>query len=156
MTGDSRTTMIGPVGRTVIANIEELRRSRKVSLRDLAALTADLGRPIGDTVLHRQSQGKRRVDADDLVAFAEALGVTPADLLEPPPACGPIYDHPALIAARSLASRVADLIAAAGDPQAMARAGRQADRALRRARIEIEELLAAAGEAHRDTERTTP
>ena len=136
--------MIGPVGSAVIANIERLRKARRMSLRDLSARLDALGRPIGDTVLHRQCQGRRRVDADDLVAFAEALGVTAADLLEPPPASGPIDGHPALLAARSLASRVADLLAAAGDPQATARAGGQADRALRRVQIELEELLAAS------------
>ena len=68
MTDDSRTSMIGPVGRTVIANIERLRREQRLSLRDLSARLAALGRPIGDTVLHRQSTGRRRIDSDDLVA----------------------------------------------------------------------------------------
>jgi transcriptional regulator with XRE-family HTH domain len=80
---DDRTSMIGPVGRTVIANIEQLRKTRGLSLRDLAAKLAAIGRPIGDTVLHRQSAGKRRIDADDLVAFAIALGVAPDSLLFP-------------------------------------------------------------------------
>lgn len=75
--------MIGPAGRAVIANIEDLRTRRGLSLRELAAKLAQLGRPIGDTVLHRQSQGKRRVDADDLVAFSIALGVNPSALLLP-------------------------------------------------------------------------
>jgi hypothetical protein len=35
-------------------------------------------------------------------------------------------DHPAVIAARSLAGRIADLVAVAGDRQATARAGGQA------------------------------
>lgn len=75
--------MIGPVGRDVIYNVERLRKVRGLSFRDLAARLAELGRPIGDTVLHRQSQGKRRIDADDLIAFAIALGVTPNSLLFP-------------------------------------------------------------------------
>lgn len=268
MTDDSRTSMIGPVGSTVIGNIERIRAARGISLNALSERLGAAGRPIGGTVLHRQSQGKRRVDADDLVAFAEALGVTVADLLEPPPASGPpgeqprmpeadpvarnlieaveslptspppkmpyvgpvgenliravqqlrrlrgmtykqlsaaleaagrpIFplglsrlekaerrvdvdelvafasvfgvapaellapgdipaDHPAILAARSLASRVADLVAAAGDPQATERAGGHVDRALRRVQIEIEELLASTGTGHHDTaERTTP
>jgi transcriptional regulator with XRE-family HTH domain len=147
VTDDSRTSTIGPVGRAVIANIERIRAARGISLNALSERLGAAGRPIGGTVLHRQSQGKRRVDADDLVAFAEVLGVTAADLLEPPPASGPIDGHPALLAARGLASRVADLLAAAGDPQATARAIRQADRAFRRVQLEIEELLAAEGSA---------
>jgi transcriptional regulator with XRE-family HTH domain len=75
--------MIGPVGRYVIYNIERLRKMRGLSFRDLAVRLAELGRPIGDTVLHRQSQGKRRIDADDLIAFAIALGVNPNALLFP-------------------------------------------------------------------------
>jgi transcriptional regulator with XRE-family HTH domain len=232
VTDDSRTSMIGPVGSAVIGNIERIRAARGISLTALSERLGAAGRPIGGTVLHRQSQGKRRVDADDLVAFAEVLGVTVADLLEPPPASGPpgeqprmpeadpvarnlieaveslrqarglsyrklsaameeagrpiltsalhaivhgkravsaaelaafatVFgvapeellagpggvpaDHPAILAARSLASRVADLVAVAGDPQATERAGGQADRAMRRVQIEIEELIAAAG-----------
>ena len=143
MTDDSRTSMIGPVGRTVIANIEELRKTRGLSLRDLAAKLAAIGRPIGDTVLHRQSKGQRRIDADNLVAFATVFGVAPEELLAGPGRVS--ADHPAIVAARSLASRVADLVAAAGDPQATERAGGQAGRALRRVQIEIEELIAADG-----------
>jgi transcriptional regulator with XRE-family HTH domain len=85
--------MIGPVGRQAIANIEELRQSRGLSLRDLAARLAALGRPIGDTVLHRQSQGKRRIDADDLLALTVALGVNAnAILLDRHAAAGDVID----------------------------------------------------------------
>lgn len=80
--------MIGPVGRVAIQNIERLRQKRGMSFRDLAAKMAELGRPIGDTVLHRQSQGKRRIDADDLLAFAAALDVNPSALLLPHEADG--------------------------------------------------------------------
>lgn len=135
--------MIGPVGRTVIANIEQLRKKRGMSFRDLAAKMAEMGRPVGDTVLHRQSQGKRRIDADDLVAFAGVFGVTVADLLGPQPAA--LAGHPAIVAVRALADRIVELIAAADDPQAAARACSRADRALRRVQIEAEELLAAGG-----------
>jgi transcriptional regulator with XRE-family HTH domain len=131
--------MIGPVGRTVIANIEQLRKAAGLSFRDLAARCAELDRTIGAAVLHRQSQGKRRVDADDLVAFAEVFGVTVADLLGPQPAA--VAGHPAVIAVRALADRITELVAAADDPQAVARA----DRALRRVQIEVEELLADEG-----------
>jgi hypothetical protein len=136
---DARATMIGPVGRAVIANIEQLRAVRGLSLVGLSERLAEAGRPIGDTVLHRQSQGKRRVDADDLAAFARVLDVTPARLLAPPEVAG-AEDHPAVLAARDLAGRLA-AVAAAATPEAAARARIQAGRALRRAQLEAEELL---------------
>jgi transcriptional regulator with XRE-family HTH domain len=139
VTEDARTTMIGPVGRGAIANIEELRKARGLSLRDLAAKMAETGRPVGDTVLHRQSQGRRRIDADDLVAFAAVLGVTPARLLAPPEAAA-AEDHPAVRAARVLADRLAGLLAADG-PEAASRARSQVRRALRRTWLEADELL---------------
>ena len=140
---DERTPMIGPVGRTVIANIEELRKARGLSLASLSERLSDVGRSIHANVLHRQSQGKRRVDADDLAAFAEVFGVAVTDLLAPAPGVA-LASHPAVVAVRALADRIADLMAVTGDPQAMAHAGGQADRALRRVQIEVEEILAAA------------
>jgi transcriptional regulator with XRE-family HTH domain len=131
--------MIGPVGRAVIANIEQLRAERGLSLAGLSERLAELGRPIGDTVLHRQSQGRRRIDADDLAAFARVFGVTPARLLAPPETAE-AEDHPAVRAACDLAGRLAAVVMA-GTPEASARARVQADRALRRAQLETEELL---------------
>ena len=136
---DARATMIGPVGRAAIANVEQLRAERGLSLRDLSARLAEAGRPIGDTVLHRQSQGKRRIDADDLVAFARVLGVAPARLLAPPEMAA-AEDHPAVRAARDLADRLAAIVTA-DTREAAARARIQADRALRRVQLEAEELL---------------
>jgi transcriptional regulator with XRE-family HTH domain len=133
----SRRVPIGEAGKAVTANVERLRKAQHLSLRALSARLAELGRPIGNAVLHRQSQGRRRVDADDLVALACVLGVTPADLLKSPGTTVP--DHPAVRAARDLADRVEALVRAAGDPQAAGRA----NRAMRRLAIEIEELLAA-------------
>ena len=57
--------------------------------------SASLARRTLTSAVHRTLQGGRRVDADDLVAFAAVLGVTPAHLLAPPsraeviPAVGP-------------------------------------------------------------------
>ena len=139
--GTSTHPPIGPVGRAVIANVEALRASRGLSLRDLSARLAEAGRPIGGTVLHRQSQGRRRVDADDLAALARVLGVTPARLLAPPEIAG-AEDHPAVRAARDLADRLAAIVAA-GSAEGVLLA--RADRALRRVQLEAEELLDAAG-----------
>jgi transcriptional regulator with XRE-family HTH domain len=128
---------IGATGKAVIANVGRLRKAQHLSFRALSDRLAEIGRPILPSALHAVSQGRRRVDADDLVALACVLGVTPADLLKSPGTTVP--DHPAVRAARDLADRVEALVRAAGDPQAAGRA----DRAMRRVAIEIEELLAA-------------
>ena len=130
---------IGGVGQDVIANVERLRQARGLSFRALSEMLGALGRPILPAVLHRLSQGRRRVDADDLVAFAAALGVTPADLLLPPGTVSddPRADHPAMREARNLAGRIGEALASPGDPVS----ARRLDRALTRARVEVEELL---------------
>ena len=74
---------IGTAGRAVVANVERLRQDQGMSLRDLSVRLGQFGRPTLPSVLHRLINGGRRVDADDLVAFAKALGVSPADLLQP-------------------------------------------------------------------------
>jgi transcriptional regulator with XRE-family HTH domain len=78
---DEKKSILGPVGEQVVQNVEELRKIRGLSLRALAAALGELGRPIGPNQLHALSQGARRVDADDLVALAIALGVNPNALL---------------------------------------------------------------------------
>jgi len=80
---EEKSSALGPVGQTVVENVEELRRARGLSFRDLSDRLAEIGRPILPTVLHRLSRGKRRVDADDLVALAIALDVNPSALLLP-------------------------------------------------------------------------
>jgi hypothetical protein len=72
---------IGPVGRQVVANVEALRRERGYSFSALSDRLAAIGRPILPTVLHRLSQGGRRVDVDDLTALATVLGTTATRLL---------------------------------------------------------------------------
>jgi transcriptional regulator with XRE-family HTH domain len=74
---------LGPVGRTVIENIRQLRQARGLSYARLSAKLAELDRPIAVLGLRRIENGKRRVDADDLVALALALNVTPPALLLP-------------------------------------------------------------------------
>jgi len=141
-------TAIGPVGHAVAANVERLRKARRMSLSDLSARLAEAGRPTGDTVLHRQAQGGRRIDADDLAAFAEVFGVSVTALLARSPGTAGAEDHPAVRAARQLADRLAAFLAA-GDPETAACARVQAARAVRRAQLEAEELLdPAAGGTH--------
>jgi transcriptional regulator with XRE-family HTH domain len=74
---------IGPVGQHVIENVRQLREARRLSYTDLSAKLGDLGRPIPTLGLSRMERGARRVDADDLVAIAMALGVNPSALLLP-------------------------------------------------------------------------
>jgi transcriptional regulator with XRE-family HTH domain len=74
---------LGPIGRNVIANLASLRDARKLTYKELSDRLAELGRPIPTLGLSRIERGTRRVDADDLVALALALGVNPSALLLP-------------------------------------------------------------------------
>lgn len=80
----TRPMEIGPTGRQTAANIERLRIAAGLSQRELATRITELGRPTPSTAVSKIENADRRVDADDLVAFAIALGVSPATLLLPP------------------------------------------------------------------------
>jgi 8-oxo-dGTP pyrophosphatase MutT (NUDIX family) len=71
------------VGSYVLANLKQLREDRRLSYRELSDELTRLGRPIPTLGLSRIERGERRVDADDLVALALALGVNPSALLLP-------------------------------------------------------------------------
>jgi transcriptional regulator with XRE-family HTH domain len=73
----------GPIGAYVIRNLEQLRKARRLSYQDLARRLEEVGRPIPALGLSRIEKGTRRVDADDLVGLALALGVNPNALLLP-------------------------------------------------------------------------
>ncbi|OBA97163.1 hypothetical protein A5668_00220 [Mycolicibacterium fortuitum] len=73
---------LGHSGRTVAANVKRLRGSAGLTYTQLAEkLENDRG--ISPLAVRRIEDGTRRVDADDLVAIAVALGVSPATLLMP-------------------------------------------------------------------------
>jgi transcriptional regulator with XRE-family HTH domain len=74
---------LGPVGRQVIDNVRQLREARKLTYTELSGRLTKLGRPIPVLGLSRIEKGRRRVDADDLVALALALRVNPGALLLP-------------------------------------------------------------------------
>jgi 8-oxo-dGTP diphosphatase len=74
---------LGPVGGYLIENLKDLRNRRQMTYKDLSARLKELGRPIPTLGLSRIERGERRVDADDLVALALALGVNPSALLLP-------------------------------------------------------------------------
>lgn len=83
--GDARGEVgWGPASRRVASNLARLRGDRKLSTVRLAKALEELGNPIPATGITRIEKGQRRVDADDLVALAIALDVTPNALLLPP------------------------------------------------------------------------
>ncbi|MFF7982322.1 helix-turn-helix domain-containing protein [Streptomyces sp. NPDC007901] len=80
------TTRLGSVGQRVAKEVARLRG--RTTVRELSARLAKLGRPILPSGITKIEQGSRRVDADDLVALAVALKVTPTRLLLGPPPTG--------------------------------------------------------------------
>ncbi|MFC9963978.1 helix-turn-helix domain-containing protein [Nocardia ignorata] len=65
------------------ANVRRLRKAQNLSLRDFADRLTELDWPLGHTAIDKIEKGSRRVDVDDLVALAQALKTSPADLLTP-------------------------------------------------------------------------
>jgi hypothetical protein len=74
---------LGPTGETVRSNIKRIRENQRIAVTELSAKMRELGRPIPPLGIHRIEDGQRRVDVDDLVALAVALGVSPTSLLMP-------------------------------------------------------------------------
>jgi hypothetical protein len=72
---------LGPTGQTVAENLRRLRGS--VPLRSLENRLEKIGRRITASALQKIEAGKRRVDADELVALAFVLRTTPNNLLLP-------------------------------------------------------------------------
>jgi transcriptional regulator with XRE-family HTH domain len=71
----------GETGHLVAANLRRLREEQHVSLHELSVRLAAFGRRILPSGLSKIEQGTRRVDVDDLVALADALGTVPSRLL---------------------------------------------------------------------------
>jgi transcriptional regulator with XRE-family HTH domain len=65
------------------ANVRRLRTDQNLGLRALAKKLEDAGRPLLYSAVDQIEKGKRRVDVDDLMALAVALGVSPVTLLMP-------------------------------------------------------------------------
>lgn len=85
----ARPLEIGPAGVHVGQAVARLREARGWDQETLGARLAAEGRPMSQPILSRIEAATRRVDADDLVALAAALGVSPAALL-PPGAAAPV------------------------------------------------------------------
>lgn len=71
----------GLVGAATAAMVEEVRKRRQMTQRDLSERLTELGRPMRPSAVAKIEAGDRRVDVDDLVTLAAALNVRPARLL---------------------------------------------------------------------------
>lgn len=78
-----RGNPVGPTGKTVGENLRRLRALQNVTQSELSARLRENGRPIPVASIGRIESGERRVEVDDLVALAIALGVAPLALLLP-------------------------------------------------------------------------
>lgn len=83
-----RANDIDITGQTVAANVARLRNELRLTTEQLAERLTNMGRPMRATTITKIENRQRRVDADDLVALALALGVNVSALLLPPTARG--------------------------------------------------------------------
>jgi transcriptional regulator with XRE-family HTH domain len=74
---------VGPAGKALAANISRIRKARGLTFAEVSARTEEIGQPIAILGLRRIERGERRVDYDDLLTLAVALGVAPVDLMVP-------------------------------------------------------------------------
>ncbi|WP_326600557.1 helix-turn-helix domain-containing protein [Rhodococcus sp. PD04] len=72
---------VGAVGDRTRENIRFVRTLRRYTLEDLSDRLTLFDRPLSEQVIGDIERGRRRIDVDDLVAIAEALGVSPSALL---------------------------------------------------------------------------
>lgn len=77
----ARAIQIGESGAHVASAIAEHRLQRSWDQAYLAARVSEAGRSMSASVLGKVEAGARRVDVDDLVAIAAALGVAAEQLL---------------------------------------------------------------------------
>lgn len=80
---EKRRNPLGPTGEAVRANVTRLREALNLTYAQLSRKLDEIERPIPALGLRRIEAGDRRVDADDLVALALALDVSPITLLMP-------------------------------------------------------------------------
>lgn len=76
-----QVNQVAETGHTVAANIKRLRGT--MQYKQLAEKLAEIGRPIAELGLRKIESGERKVDVDDLMAFAIVFGVSPLTLLMP-------------------------------------------------------------------------
>ena len=76
-----REIEVGATGKRAAVNLAGLRERRRMSQAELAGRVTELGRPMSASVVSKTEKQDRRIDVDDLMAFAVALGVNPNALL---------------------------------------------------------------------------
>ncbi|MFG2699543.1 helix-turn-helix domain-containing protein [Streptomyces sp. NPDC048386] len=111
----ARTIQIGEAGGHVAAAIARHRQRRSWDQPHLAELVTAAGRPMSSSVLGKIESGARRVDVDDLVAIAEALGVKVSRLLPGAAAEEPDTRTEEVPGPGTVLARVLDDIEALGD-----------------------------------------
>lgn len=79
----TRAVERGDVAQAVADNIRAVRERRGLTQQQLSQRLGELGRPMLASAVAKVEAGDRRVDVDDLSAFAVALNVSPARLLVP-------------------------------------------------------------------------
>lgn len=79
----TRRVEIGTTGEQLRTNLRRLRGSRGWKLADVATRMTEAGRPMAVNTISEIENGARRVDVDDLTAFAHVFGVDPNSLLLP-------------------------------------------------------------------------
>lgn len=89
-----REIELGEVGEAVATRLRELRVERKLSHTALSALLQNHGRRIPANGISNIEARRRRVDVDDLVAFARVFEVDPDDILGWESIEVPIPDRP--------------------------------------------------------------
>jgi transcriptional regulator with XRE-family HTH domain len=93
VTPDPRNPL-GAAAHNARHNIQRIREERGLHYAALSARLTEAGHPIPGYQLGRLEGGQRRIDVDDLAALARVLGVTPGELLEPPPQCEQCQGEP--------------------------------------------------------------
>lgn len=94
MSGGRAVNGVGDAGLRVAAVLRKRRQTAGLTTGDLADRTAALGRPILANAITKIEQGQRRIDVDDLVVLAAAIGVTAAGLLLTTAACMACHGAP--------------------------------------------------------------
>lgn len=77
-----RPIVIGEAGLHVRVNTRSFRRFRNWTLAEMSQSLTESGHPLTAATLGLIENGKRRIDVDDLVAFARVLRVSPLQLME--------------------------------------------------------------------------
>lgn len=80
---EKKRNPLGTTGETVRTNVRRLREAQNLGYAELSRRLKAAGRTIPELGLRRIEDGGRRVDADDLMALAAALSVSPTTLLMP-------------------------------------------------------------------------